>query len=648
MAYLLRTGHHFIRHFIGGSIVKASRVVFVNTTTDLSTVKWTTKKKLDENTSTGKTAANAAAAVAATLVGANEPSDYESQALAADLASVQYGPDSPIFAVARYGFTLIFQPPPSSGADSGSGGGGGGGGGGGANSPSTPIQAKPATLHLELQSKEEMDTWIEAFKHLKVTMSRVGVVFNVQHAASLRTDMNWEGIDLEKRFTLGDEIGKGGFATVYRGTLPELGTEMAIKILDHVRPDVAKDFIKESNILKQLKHDNLVQFYGCWGPDSKGGLWMLMELCQLGACTSLLFKPHRVENYYLTEAHIAYILRGTLFALQYLHSKDIVHRDVKAANILIDSKGVIKLTDFGISHQLNDTKSSSSAHTSQSTTAKPTTITPTTATSTTTDPTSSNPDDDSSSASSSASSSSSTSLSSSSSAAAPLPMPDKEKEESSLSGTPVYMSPESWSLSRSAIRPCVDVWALGITAIEMANGVAPFFGLPVHKIIHKVTSGQKPKLEGEWSHEFQSFVNACLTHDADARPTATMLQSHPLFTRKYVSTQSEFLEFVKAGPQRAIYDESLQQFGIYSSSSGSSNNNHRARSHSQLGSGNGSGSGLAAPQHQHQHQHQQQHHQASQNSPKQGNRSTRSNTPPASPHVLARRARSRGLPSSED
>ncbi len=57
----------------------------------------------------------------------------------------------------------------------------------------------------------------------------------------------------------------------------------------------------------------------------------------------------------LSESHVAYILRQTLCALEYLHSEHRVHRDIKAANILVSRQGAIKLTDFGVTGELSGT-----------------------------------------------------------------------------------------------------------------------------------------------------------------------------------------------------------------------------------------------------------------------------------------------------
>lgn len=77
--------------------------------------------------------------------------------------------------------------------------------------------------------------------------------------------------------------------------------------------------------------------------DHKERLWVFLELMDVGALTQILEEKEGNIN----ENLCAFILRRVLESLDYLHSKGIVHRDIKSDNILVNSKGDIKLTDFG-------------------------------------------------------------------------------------------------------------------------------------------------------------------------------------------------------------------------------------------------------------------------------------------------------------
>jgi serine/threonine protein kinase len=108
----------------------------------------------------------------------------------------------------------------------------------------------------------------------------------------------------------------------------------------------------EINILKQCSHDNITSYFGTWGPDSFGRLWIMMDCCEYGSVCDLL-QTNRVQP---TEKQVSYVMKQCLLALCYLHGKNIVHRDMKGSNILMDVEGRVKLADFGISAQRPDTK----------------------------------------------------------------------------------------------------------------------------------------------------------------------------------------------------------------------------------------------------------------------------------------------------
>ena len=115
-----------------------------------------------------------------------------------------------------------------------------------------------------------------------------------------------------------------------------VGFELAVKMVlaadDAAQVQSIKD---EIDILKQCRQNNIVSYYGCWGPDSKGRLWVLMDFCGVGSIVDLQVKT-RTQ---FTELQIADIIANTLRALAYLHAKKIVHRDVKASNILLTKEG---------------------------------------------------------------------------------------------------------------------------------------------------------------------------------------------------------------------------------------------------------------------------------------------------------------------
>lgn len=137
------------------------------------------------------------------------------------------------------------------------------------------------------------------------------------------------------------------------------------RILEEER--VAQNIKREIDILKKCNHPNIVSYFGSLitSPrklgvsfdlpnESQRELWIFMDFCALGSVRhfmKLIGKP-------LTEDMIASILFGALTGLEYLHENNIIHRDIKAANILLNDTGRPKLADFGISTQMDPANSS--------------------------------------------------------------------------------------------------------------------------------------------------------------------------------------------------------------------------------------------------------------------------------------------------
>jgi len=152
--------------------------------------------------------------------------------------------------------------------------------------------------------------------------------------------------DPDELFILEEEIASGSFGVVYKGRHAETGEHYAVKIITPEEDEVLDDFLVEIAILRKCKHRNIVGFYGAWMKGEE--LFIAMELCDGGAVSDI----YQVCNEPLTEEQIGVITRETLHALSYLHSVNIIHRDIKGANILLTNSGDIKLVDFGVSAEL--------------------------------------------------------------------------------------------------------------------------------------------------------------------------------------------------------------------------------------------------------------------------------------------------------
>lgn len=170
-----------------------------------------------------------------------------------------------------------------------------------------------------------------------------------------------------------------------------------------------------------------------------------------------------MTNRTLNEEQIAAVCYASLKGLEYLHDANLIHRDMKAANILLDNYGNAKLADFGVSAQLQNTYS----------------------------------------------------------------------KKKTMAGTPHWMSPEV--LTKSEYNKKTDIWSLGITAIEMAEGDPPYSNMNYIKAMLYIPINPPKGLTcpESWSPEFNSFVARCLTVDNKQRPTAKELLMDP-FIHKYI------------------------------------------------------------------------------------------------------------------
>ncbi|RKP09403.1 kinase-like domain-containing protein [Thamnocephalis sphaerospora] len=119
------------------------------------------------------------------------------------------------------------------------------------------------------------------------------------------------------------------------------GELVAIKVIDlESAEDEIEDIQLEISILSQLD-----------SPYVTNNLWIVMEYCSGGSCADLM------QPGVFHETHIAVIMREILLGLRYLHGEGKLHRDIKAANILLSQNGQVKMADFGVSGQLTATMS---------------------------------------------------------------------------------------------------------------------------------------------------------------------------------------------------------------------------------------------------------------------------------------------------
>lgn len=146
-------------------------------------------------------------------------------------------------------------------------------------------------------------------------------------------------------------IGEGGFGKVFRGEMN--GLPVAVKKLhvQNLTSRARKEFLHEIELISKLRHPALVTFFGA--VNEPGHFAMVMELMEGGSLYHLLHDDEKE----LSWLRKCYIIKEVCSGVQYLHSKHIIHRDLKSLNVLLNQQLNPKLCDFGLAIVKTDTES---------------------------------------------------------------------------------------------------------------------------------------------------------------------------------------------------------------------------------------------------------------------------------------------------
>ncbi|KAJ1024835.1 hypothetical protein NDA16_002875 [Ustilago loliicola] len=268
-------------------------------------------------------------------------------------------------------------------------------------------------------------------------------------------------------------IGAGSFGNVFLGMNAKTGLLMAVKQvelpsgdshLDQRKKGMLDALESEIKLLKTLEHENIVQYLDSFADGSH--LNIFLEYVPGGSIVALLrnygaFEEPLVRNF------VRQILKG----LSFLHNRGIMHRDIKGANILVDNKGGIKISDFGISKKVESelvlatNKGGAGGAGTGGAAHRP-----------------------------------------------------------SLQGSVFWMAPEVVKQTSYTIK--ADIWSLGCLVVEMISGTHPWAELNQMQALFQIGMGRKPSLPDEISNECRDFLEKTFELDYNNRPSADKLLNH--------------------------------------------------------------------------------------------------------------------------
>ena len=155
--------------------------------------------------------------------------------------------------------------------------------------------------------------------------------------------------DPTRKYAKMEKIGQGASGTVYTAIESSTGMEVAIKRMNLSQQPKKELIINEILVMRENKHPNVVNYLDSYLVHEE--LWVVMEYLPGGSLTDV------VTETCMDEGQIAAVCREVLQALEFLHTNQVIHRDIKSDNILLGLDGSVKLTDFGFCAQISPEQS---------------------------------------------------------------------------------------------------------------------------------------------------------------------------------------------------------------------------------------------------------------------------------------------------
>ena len=281
------------------------------------------------------------------------------------------------------------------------------------------------------------------------------------------------------------KLGKGGFPTILFISLKLLlasddsasgsvfvakiissGQMVAIKQMDLASQPRKELIVNEIHVMRDSRHENIVNYLNSYLLGTSE-LWVVMEYMEGGSLTDV------IDACKMTEPQVACITLQSLRGLEHLHQQNIIHRDIKSDNVLMDSQGRVKITDFGFCAKLTE---------------------------------------------------------------------DRGKR-ATMVGTPYWMAPEVVKQKEYGAK--IDIWSLGIMAIEMIEGQPPYLDEEPLKALYLIATNGTPTLKNpeKLSSATKDFLAICLSVEVKARATATEALQHPFL--KLACPNEDLIPLVK-------------------------------------------------------------------------------------------------------